>query len=195
MKPRFDEGVDALFQAAAALEEKPQYARDAFLAVHSGLARLLASRFYKLTGDEIGDIISEATIKFIRAVRKHQVQRNGAAAYLTTIALHEAHDERRRSRPIPLVEDIASSQDEDSQSVITRRLASFQLVSRVVEEMIRQGESACARVVTMWLDQVREFGTEPSNRSVARVTGVSHPTVAKCLRIFTQRLEELDEGG
>ncbi|MDQ3963626.1 MAG: hypothetical protein M3277_06920 [Actinomycetota bacterium] len=186
--PEFDEAVAILYDAIVGKRSARE--SDAYVCVRLSLLRLVSAR-YHVTQEQVKDAVSDAFLKFIEAVRRGNVRRATAAAYWTRIALNEGANKARERFSLPFKEEIDLTGGEEDEAVcrLLDSRASAEIVADILDILVKEGETRCASTIATWLDLASSLSRPPSDREVAQAAGISHPTVAKDLRLFARYLE------
>jgi hypothetical protein len=131
---------------------------------------------------DIEDLSQQALTRFADACRKRRVDCASADAYLATTCENLVRGQLRQRLVAAPGElgDLSNLADVDALEAIEQRVD----VERALEEMEGGGHLTCVRVVTAFRDLADLAAAAPSLREVARVAGVSAPTVRDCLERF-----------
>jgi RNA polymerase sigma factor (sigma-70 family) len=174
----FSKAVDRLCQAQEGKSLIPL--KDAELQlIRAHLAGVVKAHHANLPASELLDIVDEAIVKLLRALRQGRVERP-AVGYVTEIAKNEATS-RQRTKDAILDQPEEGSDDEDLQRLLEASAARLD-VDAAFRAARRCGDARTVRVISAWLDLAGSKHRAPTLREVAQKVGVSHTTVKNILR-------------
>jgi DNA-directed RNA polymerase specialized sigma24 family protein len=185
-RAEFDGAVRDLYDALTAIDEPDAaIATERFNVIQDGLYRMISVRA-TLDDARIKDAVADAILNFIEAVKTGRVNREGAPAYLTTIALHEAVNQtRRREVPTELSEMHEVAEEDEQINRLLEAEDGHQIIKKALKDVLEDRLFETFRIVMAWIYLARELGRAPSHREAAKDAGVTHPTIAHHLDIFT----------
>jgi hypothetical protein len=184
----FDEAVVALLDAVEH-GEGDAFTGAALDVIVQGLGRFLRASFPGLPREDVVDAVDEALLRFIVAAREGKIDRQARpAAYLTTIASHNAVDVLRRQQGEQAVEPEEIEEavgDDDSFENLDRLLSDRETILTLMQRARDSGQHELNELMQCWLDM--DFaGQKPTLRDLGAHLQISHTEVRRRLDRLAQ---------
>lgn len=181
--PAFDDAVTALMDAIGEGDSNAFLGAD-FDVILQGLGRLIRSRYGSLSREDVVDVVNEALLRFVAAVRDGRVDpTRRPAAYLTTVAINTATEVLRQRRSEELVgqEELErAARTEESLDALLARHDDRRAVRDLMQRAREAGEHDLADLIRCFRDLVAS-GEQPTLRELGTSLGISHTEVRRRL--------------